>query len=113
MKFVDLFDCSKHLYGDELQRSIRPVLLQLARENGFKTWAIGDGIPADGRRLLIGVAEYSRYDFELLDAVCGSHKFKFLDIFMLSDCKSQSEIEAYIPGVARVFHSPVAGIWEH
>jgi hypothetical protein len=40
-------------------------------------------------------------------------RFKFLDIFMLDDCKSQSELEAFIPGVTPVFHSPVIGIWQH
>jgi hypothetical protein len=112
-KFVDIFDGAKGIYGDEQRRSIRPALLRLAQENCFRSWAVGDSIPADGRRLLIGVVEGSRYDFEFLDVVCGSDKFKFLDIFMLSDCMSQSKIEAFIPGIAPVFLSPAIGVWDY
>jgi hypothetical protein len=56
--------------------------------------------------------DWSRYDFEFLDALCRPNKFEFVDMFMLDDCRSQSEIEAFIPGVAPVFQSPVIGIWE-
>jgi hypothetical protein len=112
-KFVDLFDNSRHMHGDERRRSVRPLVLELAQENGFRSWAVGDGIPSDGTRLLIGVVDWSRYDFEVLDAICRSDKFRFLDIFMLDDCKAQSEIEAFIPGVTPVFQSPVIGMWEH
>jgi len=69
-------------------------------------------MPTHRRRILVGAVESSRYDFEFLDLVSGFDEFEFRDIFMLSDCGSQSEIETYIPGATPVYHSPAIGIWE-
>jgi hypothetical protein len=96
----------------EQQAYILSALPARAREKGMRVWKLEDGIPTRGRRFLIGVTEYSRRDLNLLDGVCGTLKGNQLDMFILSQCKSQSEIEDYVAGIGPVYHSPVVGVWE-
>jgi hypothetical protein len=51
-------------------------------------------------------------DLNLLDRVCEALKGNQLDMFILTECKSQSEIEGFVAGVGLVYHSPVVGVWE-
>jgi hypothetical protein len=78
-------------------------------------WSPGDAIPARGERLLIGVATWSAYDMKLLDAV--SQALQKLpagltvEVFNVADCSSPEEFDRYVPGIGRVFHTPVVGLW--
>ena len=78
----------------------------------MRAWKPGDEIPSRGRRFLIGATEWSPRDLNLLDSVCDTLKGDQLDLFILSECKSQSEIEGFVAGIAPVYHSPVVGVWE-
>ncbi len=71
----------------------------------------GTGAPD---RIVMGVAEYSGDDLQMLDSVCAAASAigVVLEVFLITDCKSQAEIEEYVPGVRTVFHSPVVGIWK-
>jgi hypothetical protein len=83
-----------------------------ARERGVRVWNPKDRIPLRGRRFLIGITQYSPRDLNLLDCACEALEGNQLDMFILSQCKSQSEIEDFITGIGPVYHSPVVGVWE-
>jgi hypothetical protein len=112
MKFTELFTEYASRVPGEQQEQILAALPVRAKEIGVRVWKPGDPIPSHGRRLLIGVTQWSRDDLEVLDAVCEVVKGDQLDMFILGECKSQAEIEDYVPGVGPVFQSPVVGVWE-
>lgn len=57
------------------------------------------------------------YDVELLDSVIrASHNRDPLDerleIFDVLSCKNQADFEALMPGIGKVFQTPVVGLWK-
>jgi hypothetical protein len=112
VNFVDIFETAKGIHGDEHRAFVRSSVLQLVRERGFRFWSLGDPVLESGSRLIIGIVEASRYDFEVLDLVSGSGKFDQIDLFWITDVQSQSEIELYLPGASSLFHTPIIGIWK-
>jgi len=77
-------------------------------------WVPGDEISTNVDRLLIGVATYSTADLKLLDAVnrwlAGRTDIR-VDTFDVLDIVHPSDFEKYIPGIGRVYQTPVAGLW--
>jgi hypothetical protein len=70
-----------------------------------------------GSRLLIGVATYSERDLKLLDLLAElleqrEENLPHIDVFDTLDCKSQQDFDKYIPGIGKVFQTPVAGYWQ-
>ena len=112
MTFAELLTESAGMGAAEQQAHILSKLPTCAQERDMRVWKPGDGIPSRGRRFLIGVTEYSARDLNLLDSVCDTLTGNQLDIFILSQCKSQSEIEDFVTGIGPVYHSPVVGVWE-
>jgi len=112
MKLVDLFFESMHMLPGDQQQYVISQFSKRVQDSGMKLWEPGDSIQHRGKRFLIGVAEFSREDLELLDALFELSDGSQLDVFMLSKCKSQSDIERYVPDVGPVYQSPVVGIWE-
>jgi hypothetical protein len=111
MTFTELLTESAGIGPAEQQVRILSRLPTRAQERGMRAWKPGDGIPTRGRRFLIGVEPFSS-ELSLLDSVCEALKGDQLDVFTLRECKSQSEIEDFIPGIAPVYQSPVVGIWQ-
>ncbi len=73
-------------------------------------------VPKIGQHILIGAAFYSVYDLELLDSVITALRNREplderLEIFVLS-CKNQADFEALMPGIGKVFQTPVVGLWK-
>ena len=101
MTFPELFTESVGIGPVERQTYILSRLPTRAQERGMRVWKPGDGIPTLGRRFLIGVEPFSR-ELNLLDSVCETLKGNQLDMFILSQCKSQSEIEDFVAGIAPV-----------
>ena len=71
--------------------------------------------PEKGQRILIGVAFYSVYDLELLDAITAKlrecPREEQIEIFDVMTCKSQADFEACLPGIEKVVQTPVVGNW--
>jgi hypothetical protein len=110
MKFVDLWESSKHLSPAEQQKWLRHELLRRLGECGARLAHKGHGGPD---RIVLGIAEYAHEDLRMLDSVCdaASALGVAVEVFLMTECKSQSEIEEYVPAVGPVFQSPVTGIW--
>jgi hypothetical protein len=78
-------------------------------------WKLGDDISAASRRVLIGVAPYSGYDLKLLEALNELPLDPIsdrIDVFDVLACQTQEDFEKYIPGIGKVYQTPVVGIWE-
>lgn len=115
MNFVDLFEEARQRVDGspvDQQNYVRSVLPERVRSAGFKISDMRSSAQERGRRVLIGVSYFSMYDMQLLDAIRNSAKKDTVEIFMVGECQSQSQIEAFIPGITPVFQSPVVGIWD-
>jgi hypothetical protein len=110
--FTGLWVASRGMYGIELERHVLPRLAVLARDKGIQLWKPGDGIPASGRRFLIGFVIWNRLDFETLDAMCEGLEGDQIDMFMMDECRSQADFEHFVSGVGPVFQPPIIGVWE-
>ncbi len=73
-------------------------------------------MPNRGRRILLGVASYSLPDLALLDTLNEADGqgsiWPRLDVFNVLECKSVQDFERYVPGLGKVFQTPVVGYWE-
>src|SRR5262245_12157703 len=99
----------------EWQKQLDALFPVAVADSPLRLWAPGDPIPSTGRRLLIGVATWSAQDLALLDGVADSLEIPApgltIEVFNVADCTSPAAFERYIPGISRVFHTPVAGVW--
>jgi hypothetical protein len=81
----------------------------------LRLWSPGNPIPATSKRLLIGVATWSAYDMQLLDAVSQAlQRSPFdltIEVFNVADCHSPEAFEEYVPGIGRVLQTPIVGLW--
>jgi len=110
MKFADLLENSKHMSPATQQRWLKKEIPTRMSEAGVRLAQKGSGAPD---RIVMGIAEYVPDELRLLDSVCKatSDLGLVLEVFLMTDC-SQEEIEEYLPGVGRVFQSPIVGIWK-
>lgn len=77
-------------------------------------WGKNDSVPATGRFLLVGVATWSGYDMKLLDALEQTPGGPdAIGVFDTTDCQSNDDFEARIPGIGAVFQMPAVGLWEN
>jgi hypothetical protein len=70
-----------------------------------------------GRRIVIGVAAgFSTPDLQLLDALNAAiarDNLGRVEVFDAQDCRVQGDFEDRIPGIGKVYHTPVLGVWEN
>jgi hypothetical protein len=86
--------------------------------NLLRHWKPGQPIGDRPKRLLIGVATYSYHDLRLLNLVDealtrSENSALQVDVFDTGDCQSHEDFEKYIPGIGKVYQTPVAGLWEN
>jgi hypothetical protein len=67
---------------------------------------------------LIGVATYSEPDLRLLDLLGevlerGDENAPDIEVFNTLDCHSPDDFDKYIPGIGKVFQTPVVGAWQN
>ena len=65
---------------------------------------------------MIGFAPYSRIDLKLLDHVDNALGKDAkdpirVDVFNVLECTTMEDFGRYIPGIGKVFQTPVAGVW--
>jgi hypothetical protein len=81
----------------------------------FRLWSPGNPIPETGKRLLIGVATWSAHDMKLLDALAQALQRLppdlTVEVFNVAGCSSAEAFDRYVPGIGKVFHTPVVGLW--
>ena len=91
-------------------------LQQLQALLPIRFWSPGDSIPVRGQRILIGLAPWSAIDRLLLTPIIQQatdlKSSLAVDVFNV-DGLSEEALEAYIPGMGKVHHTPVVGVWEN
>jgi hypothetical protein len=75
-------------------------------------------LPAQGAKILIGVASYSIPDLEMLDAIEARLSREPIDdetihLFDVSALPDSRDFEKYLPGIGRVYQTPVIGLWQN
>ena len=92
---------------------------EVLAHDSLSIWSIHDlpARPETGNFVLICVAVYSLPDMELLDAVVAKqreskYREERLDIVNVLTC-SQTDFDSRIPGIGKVFQTPVVGIWKY
>lgn len=110
MKFLELWNRSVHMDVSTQQAWLKAELSLMLLAAGVRAARKGPGVPD---RMVIGIAEYARSDFELLDVVCPAvlSLGVTMEFFLCTDCQSLGEINEYVPDTGPVFHSPIVGIW--
>jgi hypothetical protein len=97
------------------QKQLDSLFPSAVAASPFRLWSPGAPIPSTGRRLLIGVATWSKQDLALLDTVAQAVLTGGIplavEVFNVAECRSPAAFEDYITGLGRVFQTPVVGVW--
>lgn len=88
----------------------------LLRKSRLHPWRPGDPIPSLGPRILLGLDSSSLVDPARLDTLSkslgqASAGFR-VDIFDVLECRPIQGYEEHVPGIGKVFQSPVVGYWQ-
>ncbi len=115
-RFSSLLEPRSETSVAQQQRDAGEQLAALLGESRLHPWQPGDPILNRGPRILLGVASYSVADLALLDTLnealgLGSG-WPRLDVFNVLECRSIQDFEKYVPGIGKVFQTPVVGYWE-
>lgn len=117
-RFADLLRYDGRRSVAEQQEAAGRRFPDLIARSPLTWWRPGDPIATEGRRLLIGVAaSYSLLDLQLLDALVEEEPQSRrarprIDVFDIEACPTMADFESYVPGIGRVYQTPVAGLWE-
>jgi hypothetical protein len=112
--FRNFIDSVPGLSPGEAQKRARDQLPQRVRESSLHWWSPDQPLPTDSRFLLVGVAVWSGYDMNLLDhlnrvAVTSDTPVYVFDADALANA---DQLEAILPGLGVVHHTPIVGYWE-
>ena len=111
--FTEVLDCLKsNLHVKELGVRLSEAL----STSRLNHWKARDNIASAKRRVLIGVAPYSQYDLKLLEALNElplDPASDRIDVFDVLACQTQEDFEEYVPGIGKVYQTPVVGIWRN
>ena len=95
-------------------------LPHLVQEAGLRWWTSNDDIPSVGPRFVVGVAIWSGYDMELMDALEEAaatlqEQNIPVEIFDMDSWLKAGDLNKYVPGIdeAIIFHSPLVGVWRN
>lgn len=121
-KLVDLFEETKKLPIVRQSRYIRDRLPEAVSDQRLKFCRAGDPVPPASDWVRIGVATWSRYDLELLDAIAESRQRSRsddaqLEIFDVDELfhnptDPTAHFETYVPGIGKVLSPPLLGVWQ-
>lgn len=113
----NLFDEARELPAGDQATYISSKLPEALSDGPLHYWRLSGSVTTTAQRTLIGVAPYSLPDLKLLDALKESlskntHLGERIDVLDVLRCAAE-DFEQCIPGIGRVFQTPVVGIWEN
>lgn len=115
-RFSSLLEPRSEMSVGQQQRDAAEQLACVLRESRLHPWQPGDPVLNHGRHILLGVASYSMADLALLDTLNEANgqgaSWPALDVFNVLECRSIQDFEKYVPGIGKVFQTPVVGYWE-
>jgi hypothetical protein len=115
--FRAFIDSVPGLSPGEVQKRAREQLPARVGESSLRWWSLNRPLPSDPRFLLVGVAVWSGYDMNLLDhlnrvVVAGLDPHLPVYVFDADSVGSAAQLEAILPGIGVVHHTPIVGYWE-
>ncbi len=116
-KFIDILNGNFGLSPAEQQLYAQEQFHIVIANSNMGLWKLGDPTNCNGRRVIVGVAVYSVPDLQLLDALnemlfSSDLRNDCVQVFSVSECQAQEDFEKYVPGIGKVFQTPVVGVWE-
>jgi len=89
---------------------------ELVKATKLKRWRKGDPIATTGCRLLVGLwTSGSPRDFEVAEKIAvkldTDPSSLAIDVFDAMDPADMDDLQNYIPGIGKVFHTPIVGVW--
>lgn len=115
--FRSFIDPVAGLSPGEAQRRARDLLPGRVAESSLRWWSPDQPLPGDARFVLVGVAVWSGYDMNMLDhldRVVADRSGPDVGVYVFDAdaLTSPEQIEALLPGIGLVHHTPVVGRWE-
>ncbi|HEV3256935.1 MAG TPA: hypothetical protein VG013_08665 [Gemmataceae bacterium] len=141
--FHDLYRSHRDLSPGEDQALVAREFPEFVARSTLHWWSADAAAATVGKRLLVGVATYSEADMQLLDLVkdavakrklhglnearaqqqmlgCGvsapvgsAQESLRVEVFSTLDCRTHEDFDKYIPGIGKVYQTPVVGLWIH
>jgi hypothetical protein len=115
--FLNLLKGTRDFGKVEPQRYAEAQFPSLVESSHMYMWRIGDAWPPAGEQVIwIGVATWSLYDMELLDVLEAKLSRETVnEKIYVFDIAGHPEFsfEEHLPGIDKVFHTPVVGSWDH
>jgi hypothetical protein len=116
MKFADLLTCNPGVSPSLEQQEASRRFPDLVRASHLRLWSAEQVSPNIALRLIIGTACYSVPDLQLLDRMNErlgqpDNRHVLVEVFDAGSCQSQAETATRIPGLGKVFYTPVVGLW--
>jgi hypothetical protein len=113
--FSELLNSSSDLASGQQQQRAAEQFPSLVQSSHMKLWQPGRDLPLNGAEVVwIAVASYSVPDLELLDAIEAKLKggqTETIYLFDLSAFPDFKDFERVLPGIGRVYQTPVVGSW--
>jgi len=101
---------------EQHQQNVADILPIMLAEVGLPYWRHGQDISQAGRRILFGIAPWSKYDLMFLDEMAdairaGRTTDALIEVFSIDDaCSTIAEFMQYYP-VEPQYPFPCAGLW--
>jgi hypothetical protein len=112
--FYELYQGHKKLLPGEQQAAVEREFPAVVAGSPLLWCSPGSPPPSKGKRLVIGAGTYSAEDMKLLDLVrarAAQSSEPRVEVFSTLACKSHEDFDKYVPGIGRVYQTPVAGLW--
>jgi hypothetical protein len=118
MKTIQIFQQAQQLPPGQQSRYISVRLPGALAGSKIGIWNPEASIPKAGRRTLLGVAPYASLDLKLLDALCEAmddprNQGERMEMFDILACTDMRDVQARIPEIGNVPHTPILGVWEN
>lgn len=112
--FRAFIDSVPGLSAGEAQKRAREQLPNRVAESSLRWWSPDQALPRDARFLLVGVAVWSGYDMNLLDHLNPAAVTSDTPVYVFDadSIENASQLEAILPGIGVVHHTPIVGYWE-
>lgn len=117
MSFAELLKSDLHLSPSQQQQLASELFPSVVENSHMQLWRPGEGLPSGGTEIWIGVASYSIPDLEMLDDIEAklsrqNAEDETIHLFDVSAFPEFRNFEDLLPGIGKVFQTPVIGIWE-
>ena len=117
IRFADLLELNANLLPGQQQQRAAQEFPSVVQNSHMEIWRPEEELPARGAHIWIGIASYSIPDLEMLDAIEAKlsrepTQNETIHLFDLSSLTDIGDFEKYLPGIGKVYQTPVIGIWE-